>query len=260
MNVFARPKLSRAHNFVYVAFGYLVCSLYVKGFYSLDIQDAILVTVLAGGFIGSILFYLKPELYLIRAIMSVRRRSRRYLAYAYSSEAWGYFMRGLPLSRAYRVSEKDALNSPFLAEDKAYASGALYLSLSVLAVWLILPIPQAFRLVLPVVSLGLLLKFISEVMSLGYRAFILSEYYKYMMHGVPRFEDWTVPHGKSVLEGIRDALNRSDWVEAGAQLVSLDVSVREIYDNFRRKEKETEKLLRGFKRTQKEQTTSNKSG
>jgi len=183
-------KMSRAYNLTYWVFGYTFASLVVTGFYELSIQDRVLISVPIGSFIGAFLFYMKPELSLIRIVL--RASSKRSASY---------------------------LESPYLIETKGYIIGALYFTLAIFLSVFTLSLPLILRVVLVIAGGFTSVKFLRETKGYGNKAEVVLRYHFLISHksdaGLPEKFDET-------LSSIRNALEKADWVEANQLIEQLE--------------------------------------
>jgi len=182
--------MSRAYNLTYLVFGYAFAALVVTGFYELSIQDRILIATPVGSFIGAFLFYMKPELFLLRIVLKASgKRSASYL------------------------------ESPYLIETKGYIVGALYFALSISLAVFTLSLPDTYR-ALSILAAGLMfVKFFLETKGYGNKAEVVLRYHFLISHklnaGLPEKFDET-------LSSIRNALEKADWVEANQLIEQLE--------------------------------------
>jgi hypothetical protein len=184
-------KPSQSYNLVYLAFGYTLASLYITWFGELSIQDRVLVSVPIGGLFGTFLFYLKPEILVIEALLRLR--------------GWG----GL-------------LSSSLLSQTRAYITGALYFVFSLAAA-----IHAQSRLSLSpdiVIILygGLVLvaaRLSVELRRLPPRLLMVRRYNTVLrsISGIGKVRvDYE--YGNSTLSRVRSAVVRGDWNEAASLL------------------------------------------
>jgi len=189
----------------------------------------LVVSIPIGGFIAALLFYSKPELALIHLIQKRRKALRlQYVALQINENADRLAHRkGLLDSSTIhgerRYSLGMVLDSPFLTESRAYATGAFYFSISMFLGVAIVPFSDFLKISLTMAAFVVLARFLLEARGLTDKILDLTMYYSlYQLDTVRNIDmralvssssfDWTkLEKDRSRM---KEALVRGDWVEA----------------------------------------------
>jgi len=182
--VSSMSKPSQIHNLSYIFVGYAIVSTLIPMSLTESFTDYLLLIGLAGGFVGTFLFFLKPAEIVIGFLLKQKMGSD-----------WNV----------------DAFISPFLAETKGKITGGIYYSATafvmILNLNLVNPLRVNFEIsvVLAIMSLIVLAIAVREGKKLPTRIRIITIFYDSCVKG-------TLPMGL-----LRMALIRGDWIEAGKQ-------------------------------------------
>jgi hypothetical protein len=215
LTALALPRPSRAYYLTYLVFGYTAASLFVNRFYELSIQDMIATVVPIGTFVGAFLFYLRPELALLRLVLARSGGGPRWV-----------------LSPSKMYGTTFVLGSPYLADTIAYATGAFYFSLAILSALATLPLPDTIRALLILAVAAPTLRFAHEARKLPVKARLLARYYVTISVwkdlALKELDyDKELPPVRDV-EAIQNAMLRGDWIETDALLLPVEQGVGRV--------------------------------
>jgi hypothetical protein len=187
-------KPSRAHNFAYVIFGYALAYTLIQRAAVESTTDFLLLIAIAGGFIGTFLFFTKPEEKLLLLLFYLRTNTRISVMIVFSS-AYLTEIKGKITSYTYFF-----LTCMILAYNRTALGGLVNASFPLLYV------------VLGAATVVLLMS-VREIIRLPRKMRVLQSYYGALTAN--RTDTYQERRFREILTDLRYALDRGDWTEAG---------------------------------------------